>query len=358
MRTPLVKKTLKLLLIMVFVFLLLGVAGWMYFKHWLNTPLAITEQGYTYNLTAGLTLGHMVQDLAKEGFLQHPRLITVYARFASSTKVHAGEYFLQHGITPAQLLEKLRKGEVILYQVTLVEGWTYRQILTALHSKDTIKPLLKDLGVTQQLELLNLPIDYPEGWFFPDTYSYSRNTSDVDILRRAYQRMEQLLSQLWQDRAGNLPYANQYEALIMASIVERETGAEWERDQIAGVFVRRLRNGMKLQTDPTVIYGMGEAYAGKITRKNLREPTKHNTYVITGLPPTPIASPGRAAIHAALNPAEGAALYFVAKGDGTTHFSATLDEHNRAVRRYQVKRRADYRSTITPPQNSGKIPAP
>lgn len=351
----------KLVLVFWLLILLLGVAavtGWFYLQHWLQTPMSLPQQGYTYNLPAGRVLGHMAHDLANEGFLRQPRLLTLYARFTQATKIHAGEYFLPSGITPQALLAKLRRGEVVLYQVTLVEGWTYQQALTALHAKDTIQPLLRDKTEEQQLELLALPITHLEGWFFPETYSYARTTSDVEILRRAYAHMHQLLEQEWTVRAENLPYKNSYEALIMASIVERETGAEWERDKIAGVFVRRLQQGLRLQTDPTVIYGMGSAYKGNISRKNLRQATPYNTYMISGLPPTPIALPGRAAIHAALNPAGGNALYFVAKGDGSTHFSDTLVEHNRAVRQYQLKRRADYRSTPAPDQSSSTPVSP
>lgn len=345
-----VKKLIAILRLLILLAIMFSLGAWFYLQHWLNAPLELPDEGVTYQLESGRVLGHMAHDLAKEGFLQHPRLLILYARFSNATKVHAGEYFLPNGITPQQLLEKLRKGDVVLYQVTLVEGWTYQQALAALHARETINPLLRDKTFAQQLEFLELPITHPEGWFFPETYRYARGTSDVEILRRAYMQMQQLLQQYWENRAEDLPYKDAYEALIMASIVERETGAEWERDQIAGVFVRRLQRGMRLQTDPTVIYGMGSAYQGKITRKDLQQATPYNTYVIHGLPPTPIALPGSAAIEAALNPAEGSSLYFVAKGDGTTHFSATLDEHNRAVRRYQLKRRSDYRSTIAPGQ--------
>jgi UPF0755 protein len=191
---------------------------------------------------------------------------------------------------------------------------------------------------------LALPVGNLEGRIFPDTYSFSRNTSDVEILRNGYHKMVALLSEEWEQRAADLPYKTPYEALIMASIIERETGHHSEREQIAGVFVRRLQQGMKLQTDPTVIYGMGDDYKGKIGRKNLLQPSAYNTYVIDGLPPTPIALPSAASIHAALHPAGGNALYFVAKGDGTSEFSDTLAEHNAAVRRYQLQRRKDYRA--------------
>lgn len=322
--------------------------GWWYFERWLHTPLNLPEQGNTYDLLPGRALGHMAQDLARDGYLQHPRWLTLYARVTHATRVQAGEYFLPAGLTPYGLLQKLQRGEVVLYQVTLVEGWNYQQVLTALHNKDALVAELRNQTLEQQLALLAIAVDHPEGWFFPDTYSYTRGTSDVDLLRRAHARMQATLQTLWDERAENLPYRNAYEALIMASIIERETGAPWERDQIAGVFVRRLQQGMRLQTDPTVIYGMGADYQGKITRKDLQTVTPYNTYTNYGLPPTPIAMPGKASIRAALNPADGKALYFVAKGDGTTYFSETLAEHNNAVRRYQLRRGADYRSTVTP----------
>lgn len=340
--------------VVVLLVLAVGAVGgaWLYFERWLQTPLDLPEEGYTYDLQQGRALAHMAQDLGRLGYLQQPRLLTLYARITETTRVQAGEYQLTPGITPARLLQKLQRGEVVIYQVTLVEGWTYQQALAALHAKDTLVARLRDQPLERHLELLELALDHPEGWFFPDTYTYIRGTSDIDILRRAHAQMQQTLEALWAERAENLPYNNAYEALIMASIVERETGAAWERDQVAGVFVRRLRQGMRLQTDPTVIYGMGDTYQGRITRADLQAPTAYNTYVIAGLPPTPIALPSRASIQAALNPAEGNALYFVAKGDGTSYFSATLEEHNRAVRRYQLQRRADYRSTPPPAPDS------
>ena len=192
------------------------------------------------------------------------------------------------------------------------------------------------------------PKAYPEGRFFPDTYKYVRGMSDVELLQQAYARLEEVLASEWSERAASAPYSEPYQALIMASLVEKETGVPQERGEIAGVFVRRLKTGMLLQTDPTVIYGMGERYNGKLTRADLREPTAYNTYVIAGMPPTPIAMVGREAIHAALNPVPGSSLYFVARGDGSHVFSDDLDAHNNAVREYQLKRRADYRSSPAP----------
>lgn len=323
-----------------------GVGGYSYY--WLNSPLQIPEQGVRYELQRGQSLGHVTASLAEREVLAHPRILRIYARLTKQTHVHAGEYQFAPGLTPLTLLEQLNTGKVVLHQVTLIEGWTYEQALLALHAKETISPRLKGLSREEQLERLDLDLEHPEGWFFPDTYRYVRGTSDIEILRRAQAAMRAELDRLWPQRADGLPYESPYEALIMASLIERETGAPWERDQIAGVFVRRLERGMRLQTDPTVIYGMGERYQGRITRQDLRTPTPYNTYTIAGLPPTPIALPGREALAAALNPASGTALYFVAKGDGTHVFSDTLEEHNRAVREYQLRRREDYRSSPAP----------
>lgn len=324
------------------------VAAWFFIQEWLKTPLKVPDDGFVYELKQGQSLGHLANDLGRAGVLTYPRLLRLYARWNDANKVHAGEYFFSKGTTPEILLQKLIEGDVILYQVTFVEGWTIKQALAALAKMDSIAHRLVGKSTADQLALLALPVKDLEGWIFPDTYSFSRNTSDVEILKTAYYKMQALLEAEWEKRAPNLPYKNIYEALIMASIVERETGHHGERDQIAGVFVRRLQQGMKLQTDPTVIYGMGDSYNGRITRKNLEEPTPYNTYVIAGLPPTPISLPSAASIKAALNPAPGRALYFVAKGDGTSEFSDTLDAHNEAVRRYQLNRRSDYRAAPPP----------
>ena len=323
-------------------------SAWFYVQDWLKTPLQISDDGYTYELKQGQSLGHLANDLGRAGVLHQPRLLRLYARLNDANKVHAGEYFFPQGTTPESLLQKLIKGDVVLYQVTFVEGWTIKQALAALEKMDSVAHRLAGKSVADQLALLELPVKDLEGWIFPDTYSFSRNTSDVEIVQNAYRKMQTLLEAEWEKRAPNLPYKNTYDALIMASIIERETGHHSERDQIAGVFVRRLQQGMKLQTDPTVIYGMGDSYKGRITRKNLEEPTPYNTYVIAGLPPTPISLPSAASIKAALNPAPGRALYFVAKGDGTSEFSDTLDAHNQAVRRYQLNRRSDYRAAPPP----------
>lgn len=347
-KIPLKIKLLGLVTGLVVAGLLAAACVWVYVQSWLVTPLQIPEQGYTYELKQGQSLSHLANDLGAAGLLIHPRLLRLYARFNEVNKVHAGEYFFASGTTPEGLLQKLIKGDVVLYQVTFVEGWTVKQALTALEKLDSVDNQLAGKSVAEKLAQLALPVSDLEGWFFPDTYRFRRNTSDVEILQNAYRQMQTLLNAEWEKRAPDLPYRNSYEALIMASIIERETGHHSERDQIAGVFVRRLLQGMKLQTDPTVIYGMGDNYKGRITRKDLSEATLYNTYVIAGLPPTPISLPSAASIKAALNPAAGSALYFVAKGDGTSEFSDTLDAHNQAVRRYQLNRRSDYRAAPPP----------
>lgn len=259
--------------------------------------------------------------------------------------VHAGEYELSHAKSLNDVLTVLQYGEVIKHSLTIVEGTRFRDLRALLRSKTNLKQTIDELSDDALMTKLGKEGEHPEGWFAPDTFFYTRSDSDMDILRRALKAQEERLSASWENRQEGLPYKTPYELLIMASIIERETGVPSERPDISGVFVRRLKIGMRLQTDPTVIYGMGDAYVGRITRADLRAPTPYNTYTINGLPPTPIALPGRKAIEAAANPAEGKALYFVARGDGSHYFSNSLAEHQQAVRRYQLNRRADYRSS-------------
>lgn len=329
----------------IFVAVIAAAVLWFSFQIWLTTPLKVPAQGFHYELESGRSLSHLSRDLESQNVLTHARWLNWYARYYQKEKIHPGEYLLESGITPLGLLDKLNRGDIVLHQITFLEGWNFKQIMAVLNQEPNIKHLLADKSDTDILQILNLPIDHPEGWFFPDTYRFSRGTSDVEVLTQAYNSMRKTLSELWEGKAENLPYKSDYEALIMASIIEKETGTASERNQIAGVFVRRLQLGMRLQTDPTVIYGMGDIYKGKIGRDHLITPTRYNTYVIDGLPPTPIAIPGKASLYAALHPDEGKALYFVAKGDGTSVFSETLAEHQRAVARYQLQRSQDYRST-------------
>ena len=252
------------------------------------------------------------------------------------------------GMTAKSLLTLWEKGEVVQYSLTLVEGWTFRQVRAALGKQAKLEQTLSNLSDSEVMAKLGHPGVFPEGRFFPDTYRYVRGMTDAELLKQAYNRLDTVLQEEWEKRAADVPYVDPYQALIMASLVEKETGVPQERGQIAGVFVRRLQQGMLLQTDPTVIYGLGDRYNGKITRAFLKEATPYNTYVIAGLPPTPIAMVGREAIHAAMNPVAGSSLYFVARGDGSHVFSDDLEAHNAAVKEFQLKRRADYRSSPAP----------
>jgi len=279
--------------------------------------------------------------------------------FANTALIKSGEYVLQGQYSRAASFELFATGQSKQYRLTLVDGHTTKQMMAAVEQAYRqqfeviidMEQLQRDLSQSLDPRAIDLMqgASNLEGWFFPETYFFTRDSRPEETFRRAHAALIDVLETEWERRAADLPLANPYEALILASIIERESGHIDERKQIAGVFTRRLNKGMKLQTDPTVIYGMGEAYQGNITRRDLQRDTPFNTYTRAGLPPTPIANPGRASIHAALNPAHGSALYFVAKGDGSHQFSATLEEHNRAVRRYQIlQRRADYRSAPQP----------
>ena len=307
------------------------------------------EDELLLDVASGSTPSGLLTRLEEQNVLENAFWLRVYWRLNhAQDTVHKGEYRLIKGMTVEQLLAAWRSGEVVQYSVTLVPGWNVRQLRAALLQQEALDNTLKDQSDAALLKAIGAKHSHPEGLFFPDTYRYVRGMKDTDLLKQAYQRLMHVLDEEWQGRAADLPYQEPYQALIMASIIERETGVAHERAEIAGVFVRRLKLGMLLQTDPTVIYGMGENYKGKITRADLRTPTPYNTYVNQGLTPTPIALVGREAIHAALHPKAGKSLYFVARGDGTHVFSATLDEHNKAVREYQLKRRSDYRSSPAP----------
>jgi UPF0755 protein len=314
-------------------------------RRW-RQPLNIPAQGFPLTVEAGDSLRAVVNTLHNEGVLAYPNLVVLYGRWTGlDQQIKRGEYLLPQHATAESMLHLLQSGKVVQYQVTLPEGITLERALTILALQNELVHVLEGPDDARILELIN-PRTQPEGLFFPDSYHYARAATDWDIIQRAHGDMQSVLQQEWQGRAPGLPYETPYEALIMASIIERETGLVQEREQIAGVFVRRLYKGMRLQTDPTVIYGLGNDYDGNLRRKHLNDDSNpYNSYRHGGLPPTPIALPGRAAIHAALHPAEGDALYFVARGDGGHSFSATLAEHERAVRKYQLQRRKDYRSS-------------
>lgn len=307
------------------------------------------EAEQVLNVPAGSTPNGLLLQLEQQGALRGAFWLRLTWRLQGYVQpLHTGEYQLEPGMTVAQLLEKWRTGDILQHRVTLVEGWNFQQVRAALARQEKLEQTLGEASNSDIMRELGQANVHPEGRFFPDTYNFVRGQSDLDILRQANQRLQQVLAEEWAERADDLPYKTPDEALIMASIIEKETGVAHEREEISGVFNRRLKIGMLLQTDPTVIYGMGDNYTGKITRTDLRRPTPYNTYVIAGLPPTPIAMVGREAIYAALHPKAGKSLYFVARGDGSHVFSNTLAEHNKAVREYQIKRRADYRSSPAP----------
>lgn len=252
-------------------------------------------------------------------------------------RLQVGEYQITPGMTARELIGGLVSGKAYFHKLTLIEGWTFEQMMRTVAAEPKLKRTLSDNSAATLMQALGRVGEHPEGRFYPDTYHFASDMTDVDFLRRAYDRMTTVLAEEWLQKGADIAVQSPYEALVLASIVEKETGQAQERPQIAGVFSRRLKTGMLLQTDPTVIYGMGSAFDGNIRRADLLRDTPYNTYTRAGLPPTPICMPGRAAIHAALHPASGDALYFVSRGDGSHQFSATIEEHNQAVRKYQLK---------------------
>jgi UPF0755 protein len=329
----------RLLGILIFVISILLAWGWMEYEGFINRSLTLPEEGINYTLHPGMTVRSLAADLQHRGMLDKPLLLRAVARLqGSASKLKAGEYFLPAGTTPPKLLEILSSSQVVQYSLTIIEGWTFKQMMAAVRDNPVLGQTLREVPNDQVMHHLGLADLHPEGRFYPDTYHFPRGTTDSAFLKRAYKRMEGVLQQAWQQRKEGLPLNSPYEALILASIIERETGLAEERGRIAGVFTRRLQRGMLLQTDPTVIYGMGERYDGNIRKRDLIRDTPYNTYRRKGLTPTPIAMPSAASIHAALNPEAGKFLYFVATGDGGHYFSSSLEEHNKAVRKYQLKK--------------------
>jgi UPF0755 protein len=289
----------------------------------------------------GDSFKQITDKLLKQDIAIKPRWFKFIAKQNKvSHKLKAGEFELKVGLTMPEILAVLAEGKSRQYSITFPEGWSFKQIMQAIQKNKYLDKTLSPSDLQNIMSKMGAEYEHPEGMFFPETYYFEKNTSDLTLLKRAYGKMQHVLNEEWKDREKNLPIDTPYKTLILASIIEKETGAKVERPEIAGVFTRRLNKGMRLQTDPTVIYGMGDNYTGNIRYKDLRQSTPYNTYVINGLPPTPIAMPGKAAIHAALHPTKGKSLYFVAKGDGTgTHyFSSSLKDHNNAVNKYQRKR--------------------
>jgi UPF0755 protein len=319
--------------------LLVLVAAFAVFKvsNFLHTPVNAGDTGMDFVIESGTSFRAVSDDLAEQGVISNSRAFRAYARWTGkASAVQAGDYHIRAGTTPIELLGQFTSGDVKLYSFTIIEGWNHWELLQALRDDDFIDATMTDEDWPGLLEELGAEGAHPEGLFLPETYRFPRNTSDRDVLRQAYGLMQTVLAEEWQAKAENIPIATPYDALVLASIIEKETARGDERPRISGVFSRRLEKRMRLQTDPTVIYGIGPDFNGNLTRRDLQTDTPYNTYTRGGLPPTPIAMPGRAAINAALHPADGEELYFVATGldDGSHAFSATKDEHDAAVAQY------------------------
>ena len=327
---------------------LLGAAAaaalaWRDYRHFVDAPLPIAAADVSIDIARGASFRGILGQLRQEGVIANDRYSELRWRVLArelgvAGRLHAGEYALPVGITPRQVLLRMAGGEVVQHAFTIVDGWTFRQLRVALANEDGLVQTLSTESDEAIAARLGIEGNRPEGWFLPETYAWVKGESDFDVLKRAHEAMRSTLDKLWAARAPDARLDTPYEALILASIVEKETGLASERAQIAGVFMRRLKFGMRLQTDPTVIYGIGASYDGNIRRRDLETDTPYNTYTRDGLPPTPIALPGKAALEAALHPLPGDALYFVGRGDGSHEFSPTLDAHNRAVRKYQLRR--------------------
>ena len=301
---------------------------------------------HKWHIGQGSSLNAVIANLNNKGVIKNPDILKIYAKLTGRTSVQTGTYWIENSDTEVSLLLKFNRGVVVVNKLTFPEGWNFRQWRKHLGSEEQFAHI-KTMSDRELLSYLRVDIHHPEGWFFPDTYRYTDADTLEDILGRAHDQMRSILNLSWKERDSNLPYTNPYEALIMASIIEKETGVPKERKMISGVFINRLKKGMRLQTDPTVIYGLGDRFSGNLKRSHLKENTPYNTYLIKGLPPTPISMPGRAAIKAALNPAAHENLYFVAKGDGSHYFSSSLKEHKRAVQKYQIQqRKKNYRSSV------------
>ena len=308
------------------------------YKRFLDTPLNINTS-LIFTIDSGSSFKDLNKKLKSYHILDKPYYFEFYARYSGyAKKIQSGEYQLSPGLTPIKIINIFVSGDVIQHSITLLEGWTIKDIKKEISSNTVLIKNLTDYSSDSLLKKIKITESNVEGLFFPDTYYFTKGASDIELLQRAYRRGKAILEKEWESRDAGLPYKNDYDALIMASIIEKETALASERAMIAGVFVRRLKNNMKLQTDPTVIYAMGIKYDGNIRKKDLRIDSPYNTYRYNGLPPTPIALAGREAIHAALHPKNDDTLYFVSKKDGSHYFSKTLYEHNKAVKKYQLNK--------------------
>ncbi len=317
--------------IVVVLALLGGATAW-----WLNQSLTLNADAVDLSVEPGTSVRGIAQAVSDAGVQVNPSLLYWWFRLSGEARqIKAGSYELENGTSPRRLLQKLVRGEETLRAVTLVEGWTFNQVRAALSKAEQLAPDSKGLPDYLLMKVLGQPGVHPEGRFFPDTYTYAKGSSDLAVLKRAMRAMDKALAAAWAQRAPDTPLKTPEQALVLASIVEKETARAADRSMIAGVFANRLARGMMLQTDPSVIYGLGEAFDGNLRRRDLQNDTPWNTYTRAGLPPTPIAMPGKPALQAAVHPAATQALYFVARGDGSSQFSASLEEHNRAVNKFQ-----------------------
>ena len=333
-------RLLRLFILLVLLGLLAAAIILSRYQQFQDTALDLPAQEMLYTMPAGTSLNQLAYDLYSRNIIEYPRFLILLGReTGAARRLQAGEYILQQGVTPRTLLEQLVDGKVNQYGLTLIEGYTFREMLQRIRDDPVLTHTLTDETDAEIMERLGHPGEHPEGRFLPDTYNFTRGTTDIDFLARAWQAMNDQLESAWEEREEGLPFETPEEALILASIVEKETGVAAERPVIAGVFVRRLQKGMLLQTDPTVIYGMGAKFDGNLRLHDLRADTPYNTYTRKGLPPTPIAMPGVDAIHAVLHPAKGKSLYFVAMGEGKHYFSNTLKQHNLAVDKFQKKKK-------------------
>jgi len=300
------------------------------------SPIKLKNSPVEFHIATGSGLRSVARQIGEAGAPVHPWIFIALGKvLRAETSLKAGSYEIEKGVTPLRLMEKLTRGDVTQTEIAFIEGWTFHQLRERLDAHPEIQHDSKPLTEAEILRRIGASEAHAEGLFFPDTYLFSKRSSDLEVLARAYRAMQRHVAREWATRAAGLPYRAPYQALIMASIVEKETGRETDRTQIAAVFTNRLRQGMLLQTDPTVIYGVGEKFDGNLRKRDLLTDTPYNTYTRGGLPPTPIAMPGLASLQAALHPAETQSLYFVSRGDGSSQFSRTLDEHNQAVTRYQ-----------------------
>jgi len=339
---------IRLIFLFIFTFLFSIIVCFLFYQSELKSPLNLPSSNMVIEINKGDSLNKVLMKLTQMGVLSSPLVAKIYAREKKlANQIKTGEFLLKKNVTIPTLFELITSNQQVSYNIQFIEGSTFKQVKHVLLASSQLVHHLEGKSDTEILKALNLgaSIQHLEGQFYPDTYTFLKNDSDIDILKRAHQRLQTILKAEWLKKEKSLPLKTSYDALILASIIEKETGAAHERSEISGVFIRRLNKNMRLQTDPTVIYGLGERYKGNLTRKHLKEKTAYNTYRMKGLPPTPIAMVGRDAIQAAVNPKEGRSLYFVAKGDGTHQFSETIHAHNKAVRKYQLKRRAGYRST-------------